>query len=143
MRQPLAGRRAFTLVEIVLALAVLAFCLVSLFGLFSVGLSNSRKSDENTAIAGMSSQVFGVLRAQNTNAAGQTVSFYFDADGQMTNASAYYTCDTTFSHASTKGLTNTYDAPLLIAQLRFRWPAQVNPAPNTNIINLTLPPAGS
>jgi uncharacterized protein (TIGR02598 family) len=143
MKRTPRARRAFTLVEVVVALGVFTFCSVSLVGLFSVGLSNSRKSSEDTAIASMSSQIFDILRAENTNAAGQTLTYYFDVDGQMTNAASYFVCDTSFYAASAKGLTDTAENGLLLAQLRFRWPTQAIPAPYTNVVNLAIPPAGS
>jgi uncharacterized protein (TIGR02598 family) len=144
MNAPHVASRAFTLVEVVVALGIFTFCLVCLFGLFSVGMANSRKSSENTSIASMSSQVLSSLQTQNTNAAGQSLTYYFDVDGQMTNATAsYFTCQVNFINASGKGLSDTADSSLLSAQFNFSWPPHVTPSPNTNIVNVTLPPGGS
>ncbi len=134
--------RAFTLVEVVIAIAIFAVCILALVALFSTGLLSSRKSGEATAIASMSSQIFDILRAANTNAAGQTIVYNFDANGQMTNATSYYSCKATFSNAATQGLTNVADTALLVVNLRFCWPAQVNPAPNPNLVSLAVPPSG-
>jgi hypothetical protein len=100
-------------------MAVVSFCLVVLLGLLSTGLMNSKKSNDDTNIAGIVWQVSNTLRSETTanlklTTANLTVPgvYYFDINGQLTNAptpaypvnspSHFYTCaltnaPTTFS----------------------------------------------
>ena len=55
--KPAAGKRAFSLVEVTLALGICAFVLVALLGLFSTGLRASRESEEQTQAANLASQL--------------------------------------------------------------------------------------
>ena len=60
--KPPSRNAAFTLVEVVLALGVMAFCLVPLFGLLPVGLNSNQIALEQTAAAGVASSVAADLR---------------------------------------------------------------------------------
>jgi prepilin-type N-terminal cleavage/methylation domain-containing protein len=51
------GTRGFTLVEIALAMAIFSFALVSMLGLLSVGLKNSRKSSIQIAASNVLSSI--------------------------------------------------------------------------------------
>ena len=55
-------RSAFTLVEVTLAIAVAAFCLVAILGLLPVGLLSNQASIEQTAANGILSAVITDLR---------------------------------------------------------------------------------
>lgn len=55
--------RAFSLVEVTLALGVAAFALVAIFGLLPVGLTSNQNSVEQTAAAGVASSLVADLRA--------------------------------------------------------------------------------
>ena len=59
----LQGRRAFTLVEVVIALGVTAFCLTVLMGLFALGLNNSRESAEQIQAAHLAQALIDTRRA--------------------------------------------------------------------------------
>lgn len=64
------GSRAFSLVEVVLALGICAFVLVALLGLFSTGLRASRESEEQVQAANLASQIFATrmaARSSDTN----------------------------------------------------------------------------
>lgn len=69
-------RAAFSLVEVTLALGVAAFCLVSIFGLMTVGLNSNYTAIEQTAANGILSMVSADLRATPSTlpAGGATVS---------------------------------------------------------------------
>jgi type II secretory pathway pseudopilin PulG len=54
--------RAFSLVEVTLALGVMAFCLVALLGLLPVGMNSNRAALEQTAAASIASAVAVDLR---------------------------------------------------------------------------------
>lgn len=65
-----SGRNAsFSLVEVVLALGIVAIGLVSILGLFPTGLNASRDSANETRASEMSQGIFATLRGQDfTNA---------------------------------------------------------------------------
>ena len=65
-RRGLAG---FSLVEVVLALAVAAFCLVVILGLLPVGLTSNRSSINQTVASGLARAVISDLRATAKTAA--------------------------------------------------------------------------
>ena len=54
--------RAFTLIEVTLALGVAGFCLVTVFGLLPVGLTSSQASLEQTTAGNISSAILSDLR---------------------------------------------------------------------------------
>jgi len=62
--------RAFSLVEIVIALAVTAFCVIAILGLFPVGANAAVKSRQETRAAYLAEEVVSDLRSSSfTNAA--------------------------------------------------------------------------
>jgi len=58
---------AFSLVEVVLALAVAAFSLVTVFGLLPVGINSNQNSIRQTAAANFAKSIIADLRATQTN----------------------------------------------------------------------------
>lgn len=130
-------QQGFSLVEVVLALGLVSFCLVALLGLFSVGIKTSKQAAEETNLAAMSSQIITELRAttsSTTIALNQT--YYFDNLGERTNAAgAYYACLVT-SQPDT-----ALSGNLIRGTLVFTWPAQlaVGKRPNTNTFFSTFP----
>jgi len=58
--------RAFSLVEVVLALGICAFVLVALIGLFSTGLRTGRESEEQVQAANLASQILATRIAAPT-----------------------------------------------------------------------------
>jgi len=106
--------RAFTLVEIVLALGIVSFAIVGLIGLLTVSFDSGRASDEDTLIASMARQIVTELRAQPfDNLASQAGDsgpiYYFDHEAHLVTSSsdAIYqaqvriTADTDFNTQST------------------------------------------
>jgi uncharacterized protein (TIGR02598 family) len=62
----LQASRGFTLVEVVIALGITAFCLAILLGLFAVGLRNSRESAEQILAAHLAQSIIDTRRAAPT-----------------------------------------------------------------------------
>ena len=54
---------AFSLVEVVLAIGIVAFCVLSLLTLFSVGLRNSKESEDEIRAANLTSSLICRMRA--------------------------------------------------------------------------------
>lgn len=60
--------RAFSLVEVTMALGIAAFSLLAIFGLLPVGIKSHRNAIEQTAAAGIATGIIADLRATpNTN----------------------------------------------------------------------------
>ncbi|CAN5462124.1 hypothetical protein BH09VER1_BH09VER1_25580 [soil metagenome] len=80
--------RAFSLVEVAIALGIISFCLVALMGMFPVMLESIRQSREKTLVAEMFQTIAEDLRntAPSNN---EKRTYEFDADGFLltTNAS--------------------------------------------------------
>ncbi len=111
MSKRVAGDRAFTLVEVVIALAVVTFCLVTLMGLFTTGMASSRKSTADTRLAALAWNSANQIRTNSFPGASSGTfagcTNWYDVDGMfISHAStpptgAYYECDT---YAAISGL---------------------------------------
>ncbi len=136
--------RAFSLIEIVLALAVISFALLAVFGLISVSLKADRESSSDTVMVGMRRSVMGDLRTGTYANLPELKYYYFDSDGLPCNpasalapaqpASAYYECKVAL--ADDKNATEpAYDvsANLKNATLTFSWPVLSGSRPHTEV----------
>lgn len=133
------GFRAFSLIEVVLALGICAFVLVAMLGLFSTGLRAGRESEEQVQAANLASQILATRMASPTNDA-HTLDFAIPAsaltnayadilgseggfvglDGR-TNVSASNAAYRLFARAGTNGLTGARTAQVY---LMLSWPPQ-------------------
>lgn len=64
---------AFSLVEVVLALGLVSFCLLSVVGLLPVGLKAAKNANEESAAANALTQLADALRNATTNSSGTYV----------------------------------------------------------------------
>lgn len=118
--------RGFSLVEVVLALGVISFAIVSLLGLMTVSTGASRLSDEDTVIAAIARQVDTELRNTTfANLPATGTAWYFDNEGHhlTTAAGAIYQCkilltdDTDYdSSGASGGSANLYRVQLLFSR---------------------------
>ncbi len=127
--------RGFSLIEVMIAMGICSFALVSLIGLFSVGLQASRDSDEEIQAANLVSLVLNSLPTSATAAASNSPSVlaytdltngyatkttrYIGADGSSataTNAAYALTCA-----AGTNSLTG---GSISQVYLMLSWPVQ-------------------
>ena len=129
--------RAFSLVEVVLALAICSFVLVALLGLLSTGLQSSKDSEDQIQAANLASMLvstcqaapkntpatFGIPSSALTNGYTATATTaYIGLDGITTNVtSAAYLIT---YRAGTNTLTGANLAQLY---LMLSWPPQANP----------------
>jgi uncharacterized protein (TIGR02598 family) len=114
---------AFSLVEVVIAIGVVAFTVISLLGLTMVALRSSQDAGVQAAQATLVSTVTGRLSSQNfaDTAASLPFTTYFTVEGTETNASAaIYRCDVT--DVSPAGSASNL---MRQVQLLIRWPAPV------------------
>ncbi len=141
LRRPRRGIRAFSLVEVVLALGICVFVLVTLLGLYSTGLRVNRESENQIQEADLASLIIASRRAAPTNtsqlaipasaltnaytnafANGVQLTNYIGSDGMITNAAnAVYLVS---CRAGTNSLTGPNIAQIY---MMLSWPAQASP----------------
>lgn len=84
---------AFTLVEVTLAIGIMAFSLLALLGLFSVGFQASRRSAEATTVPMIIELLKQEERSGSGTAVGTTRTAFFTYEGEETTAeNALYQC---------------------------------------------------
>lgn len=129
MRSP-----AFSLVEIVLALGIASFVLLSLLGLSSLTLNQSQQSKRDILWVNMAQSVTTELRGSKWSDLSNLPIYYFDAEGRrLTNAAgAFYQIE------AKKGATQPPGVPagadVACYNLNLNWPVGA-----TNGQLLTLP----
>lgn len=107
--------RGFTLVEVVVAIGIFAFCIVAVLGLMQVALSASRDSQIDSSIGGLIGNLSASLNSLDANelAAAASTNRYFDEAGRplSTNAqgSAYFR--TTLSAVAPTVIEQTFALP--------------------------------
>ena len=86
-RSKFRDRRAFSLVEVVVAIGVFAFVAISLLGLLALSASSSRRADTQATSATIVSTIMGKLSSQSfaTNVANLPFTNYFTVNGSETN----------------------------------------------------------
>jgi type II secretory pathway pseudopilin PulG len=150
MRRPKPGIRAFSLVEVVLALGICVFVLVTIMGLYSTGMRVNRESENQIQEADLASLIISSRRAAPTNSVplaipasaltgpftnaypnGQLTN-YVGSDGMITNtANAVYL-------VSCRAGTNAMTGPNMAqVYLMLSWPAQANPAASSDHYEVT------
>src|SRR5438034_2562053 len=129
---------AFSLLEVVLALGVAAFCLIAVLGLLPVGVQTNRNASSQTAVSNIIATVVSDLRttpASATTSPEFAITFdaektlFFDASGKASpslSADSRHRLNVTW---------NSAPRGLHYAVLKATWPAEVDPA--------TTPPGGS
>jgi uncharacterized protein (TIGR02598 family) len=132
-------REAFTLIEVVLAIALITFAIIGLIGLFAVGLRADQRASDDTAFAAMASRIIAQLSAATNSAALQNLAatnYSFDASGMpTTNTQSVYNCNIILSQTNLPTFTQ---GKITLVTLQFTWPPIAHP-PNTNTLNATLP----
>ncbi len=122
---------AFSLVELVLALGVAAFCLIAVFGLMPVGMQTNRNATSQTAATSIVAAIVADLRTTPAAATtspqfaitfGTEKTLFFDASGQASTSlgpDSRYQLNIRWNSAPTG---------LNYADLKVTWPASVDPA---------------
>ena len=113
---------SFSLIEVVVALAVIAFVMVSLLGLMSYASTLVRQSDSYARLSRVTSQVRAQFDSQpftmSSNLVTTNAIYYYTYDGLPTNqAGGYYECDTASANPTDSTLTN-----LMQILVTVRWP---------------------
>jgi len=127
---------SFSLVEVVIAIAIVSFALVSLLGLMAYSSQLVHQSDNYARLSNITRQVLARLDSEAYSVTSATVHtngvYYFTYEGLPTNStSAYYQCTLSNATPSASTLTN-----LMQVQVNICWP---KPAfTNTNSINTSI-----
>lgn len=123
---------SFTLIEVVVAIGVIAFALISVLGLMTYGSQLAQQSDTYYRLSNVAGQVLAQYDSQpfsvSTNAATTNAVYFFTYEGLPTNsAGAYFQASA--ANVNTAGWTLTN---VMQIQISIRWP---NPQfSNTNVI---------
>jgi len=123
---------SFTLVEVVIAIAVMAFVLVSILGLMTYASQLVQQTDTYSRLSNVTGQVLAQFDSQpfsvSTNCAVTNAAYYFTYEGVPTNSTgAYYRCTVTNADLPLWTLSN-----VMQIQVNICWP---NPQfTNTNVI---------
>jgi uncharacterized protein (TIGR02598 family) len=133
----LQRQRAFTLVEVALALAVVSFALIALLGLVSVSLQSSRDANHDTEIALASEYALSNLTT-NSFASLATLgpaTNFFDFQGAPTTqtsitAPAVFNCIAQASANMAPFAWANGNPNLVAVKLTFTWPGQTNTTGN-------------
>ena len=123
---------SFTLVEVVVAIAVIAFVLISILGLMTYTSQLVQQADTYSRLAVVSDQVLAKFGSQpfsvSTNCARTNAAYYFTYEGLPTNSTAaFYQCNVTNANTPAWTLTN-----VMQIQISIRWPKPQ--FSNTNVI---------
>jgi Tfp pilus assembly protein PilV len=133
------GLDSFSLVEVVFAIAIVSFALVSLLGMMALSSQLVHQADNYARLSNVSRQVLAGLDSKaylvtSTNVAANATN-YFTYDGLPTNSAngaiAYYQCILTNVTPAASTLTN-----LMQVQVIIRWPSPSYS--NTNLINTSI-----
>lgn len=123
-------RRGFSLVEISLAMGILAFVVLAVLGLLGVGMSSGRFAQTDTALTAAARFAVSCLQTNNPAAMAGT-NFWFSADGLPLTSSnnAHFQCVVATNSPAAS-------APRLVGlRLEFRHPVSVPAAARaTNVI---------
>jgi uncharacterized protein (TIGR02598 family) len=127
---------SFTLVEVVIAIAIISFVLISILGLMAFASQQVKQADTYARLSNVSGQILARLESQSyaaTSAAANTNAvYYFTFDGLPTNStSAYYQCNITNYPPTASNVTN-----LMIIQLSIRYPTPQ--FTSTNLITTSI-----
>ena len=152
------GEGGFSLIEVVVALGLLTFCVVALLGLFSVGLRSNSASSEETTVASLLTAIASDLSATPVTtpptaqvspqfripvpAGGQaTHTLFFRSDGSLAGV---VDADAVASSAPRYRATIAIAAPAKTTSkgatsvsIRLTWPALADPGASTAPIHYT------
>lgn len=144
MKQPTLKRMsvtpAFSLIEVVLALAVVTVAMVTILGLFPQGLNSARNAIDDSLIAiivqdTITSRRIDIQTGVSTIGASGIPSRWFTPDGKETNAAnasvAMFKCDVITSLVG--GISNLENTRVRVVWPWFAVDTSTKSPPNTNI----------
>jgi uncharacterized protein (TIGR02598 family) len=141
----LRSSAAFTLIEVVIAVGLVAFVLTAILGLVAIAANETKNADLKARLAWITEQMTSEYQSQrfssvlpivptngpSTNGPGV---FYWDYSGmRLTNADgAYFIC----SVWNVTPTNSTYSTNIALLQVNARWPAPQLTSTNVSVISL-------
>jgi len=128
------SERAFSLVEVAMALGIVSFVLLALIGLFSVGLNAGKDSQLDTVQAAIVHRMLSEIRTTDFDTLAETNALY-DYAGQTNSSLPYFECKATFS--SPTGLDPVAASHLRRVRVEIRYPYGIAKQ-TTNVLHASL-----
>lgn len=151
-----SNKAGFSLIEVVLALAIASFCIVSVGGLIPVGLQTNQTASGQTVTNGIVSSIVADLRSTpipstanpnplspqygisipaNPVSTTTTTTLYFATDGSFNTvqqSNSVYMAVITFM---ANGSTSTGDKTSIFSSITVEWPIPASATPSTKCLN--------
>ncbi len=160
MRRELSGpgkSEAFSLVEMAIALGIVAFALTAIVGLLSATLKTGKSALDDMLVSEMTSDLVNTLRKQSfTNISSNATNVFFDIAGKRVNPvdattgvisnlttataisqGAVYMCSPTVRSDTNMEGTNSFPNLWRIT-LAFQWPVTTGSTPNQKSIHAEI-----
>lgn len=128
-----SNRRAFSLVEVVLAVGITSFILIAVFGMTAVAVKGTREADINARLAEITRLETSLCQMEHFasyKAALPATNYYNIWSTPIDPAYGYFRCD--LSNVTPAGTSSN----LVLVQLMIRWPVPQLAYTNTSIISL-------
>jgi uncharacterized protein (TIGR02598 family) len=127
------GSSAFSLIEVTLALAIVAIGLIAIVGMLPHGIQASRDAADNTLAATIAHDELNKMRLATTMAGGPPapVDIYYDASGTNSFPAGSTSPDRYFHITATPQLSATVPNLYMVNAI-VSWPAKSQAPPNTN-----------
>jgi uncharacterized protein (TIGR02598 family) len=131
--------RAFSLIEVTMAIGIAAFCLVAIFALLPTGLNTNQASVQQTIAAGIASGIVADLRATPVTAAGGNLSprYQLNPDTKVDMSDVYFKEDGSSSQGDGSVSATTADFRATIKII----PPDTPPGPTQVYIKIAWPGA--
>ncbi len=127
------GLASFSLIEVALALGIISFCVISLFGLMTVAMQESKSSQEDTALALAAKYILSDLRQKPyTNLVDQLYVFDYQGVPVAASQAGFYTSTVTILPSPFSSIAAwAADNPSMVGiKLVFTWQGQNASKPN-------------
>lgn len=125
------SHRAFSLVEITMALGIATFAILAIAGLLVVGLNQSRDAAQDTNVRSITKTLTTALRASDdVTTVGPTMYFDSDANQVTQPGEAFYECTISLVPTPSGSVFDDIDSShLSCVQMEIQWPYGA-PQPN-------------
>jgi uncharacterized protein (TIGR02598 family) len=132
---------AFTLIEVVIAVGLVAFVLTAILGLVAIAANETKNADLKARLTWITEQVTSEYQSQRfSNAlANVPTNFAWDYDGMpvATNSpTTYFVCDITNVTPTSPTNANFPTNYIALLQVRTRWPNPQLTSTNVSVISL-------
>ncbi len=138
-----SGAVAFTLVEVVIAVGLVAFVLTAILGLVAIAANETKNADLKARLTWITEQVTSEYQSQrfSNSLANVPATKYWDYSGISTNlADAYFVCDVSNVTPTSPPSADYPTNYMALLQVRIRWPYSQPPTnfASTNVSVISL-----